>query len=345
MTFSQTARRVGIASSIATAALICAYAGTLAIGLSSLQSADDPIGDPMFTILEALILVLVPALVAQMVALHLWAAPQSRAFTLVAVIFMSLLGVVTSSVHFLVLTLSRTAAFADQPWAPLFLSFTWPSVAYGLDILAWDVFFPLAMFFAAPAVVGGRLADWIRRAMYASGMLALAGLSGVIAGDMQLRNIGILGYVGVFLIVAMMLARLFHQTEPTDARQAHSVSTKTLQAIADAFNAHDLDAIMEFFADDCTFDMPRGPDPWGRRLTGKAAVREGFATRFKGLPDVHYGDDRHWVSGDRGVSEWLLTGTTPDGRRVQVRGCDLWEFRDGKVSRKDSFWKIIEEPA
>lgn len=101
---------------------------------------------------------------------------------------------------------------------------------------------------------------------------------------------------------------------------------------------------MEFFADDCSFDMPRGPEPWGKRLTGKAAVREGFAARFAGLPDVHYGDDRHWVGGNRGVSEWLLTGTTRDGKRVCVRGCDLWEFRDGKVVRKDSYWKIVEEP-
>jgi hypothetical protein len=53
-------------------------------------------------------------------------------------------------------------------------------------------------------------------------------------------------------------------------------------------------------------------------------------------------DDRHWVSGDLGVSEWLLTGTTPDGVRIQVRGCDHWEFRDGKVIRKDSYWKIID---
>jgi ketosteroid isomerase-like protein len=105
--------------------------------------------------------------------------------------------------------------------------------------------------------------------------------------------------------------------------QQEPVSVKTLKAITDAFNAHDLDAIMEFFADDCVFDMPRGPDPWGRRYAGKAAVREGLATRFKGLPDVHYGDDRHWVSGDQGVSEWLLTGTTLDGVRLRVRGCDL----------------------
>lgn len=122
-------------------------------------------------------------------------------------------------------------------------------------------------------------------------------------------------------------------------------SLVTLQVILDAFNAHDLDAIMAYFAEDCTFDMPRGPEPWGARYEGKVAVREALASRFKGIPDVHYGDDRHWVSGDRGVSEWLLTGTTTDGRAVRVRGCDLWEFRDGKVIRKDSYWKIVENPS
>ena len=123
------------------------------------------------------------------------------------------------------------------------------------------------------------------------------------------------------------------------------VSRETLKAILEAFNAHDLQAIMGFFAEDCSLDMPRGPEPWGRRFTGKAAVREALASRFAGLPDVHYGDDRHWVSGDFGFSEWLLTGTTPDGRPVRVRGCDHWEFRDGQVVRKDSYWKIVETPA
>ena len=127
--------------------------------------------------------------------------------------------------------------------------------------------------------------------------------------------------------------------------QQESVSVETLRAIVDAFNAHDLDAIMEFFADDCSLDLPRGPELCGQRFMGKAAVREGLATRFKGLPDVNYSDDRHWLSGNMGVSEWLLTGTTPDGVRVQVRGCDHWEFRGGKVIRKDSYWKIVEKPA
>jgi len=123
-----------------------------------------------------------------------------------------------------------------------------------------------------------------------------------------------------------------------------SVSAETAKVLLDAFNAHDLDAIMQLFADDCSLDMPRGPDPWGQRLVGKAAVREGLATRFKGLPDVRYSDDRHWISGNMIISEWLLTGTRPDGAPVRVRGCDHYEFRDGKVIRKDSYWKIVEKP-
>jgi len=121
-----------------------------------------------------------------------------------------------------------------------------------------------------------------------------------------------------------------------------SVTEATLKAFLEAFNRHDLDAIMDFMADDCVFESPRGPDPWGRRYVGKAEVRQGLGARFTGLPDVHYGEDRHLVHGDRGVSEWLLTGTTPQGQRVRVRGCDLLEFRGGKIVRKDSYWKIVE---
>ena len=122
-----------------------------------------------------------------------------------------------------------------------------------------------------------------------------------------------------------------------------SASVATLKAIVDAFNAHDLDAIMEFFADDCSLDMPRGPEPWGKRFTGKAAVREGLAMRFKGLPDVHYGDDRHWVSGNMGVSEWSLTGTTPDGVRILCTRMRSLGIPGRQGTRKDSYWKTVDK--
>lgn len=118
-------------------------------------------------------------------------------------------------------------------------------------------------------------------------------------------------------------------------------TVELLQQVLDAFNRHDLDAIMVVFSEDAVLETPRGPDPWGTRYVGKAAVREGLASRFAGIPDVHYAEDRHMVCGNRGVSEWLLTGTTTAGERIAVRGCDLLEFRDGKIVRKDSYWKIV----
>jgi len=123
-------------------------------------------------------------------------------------------------------------------------------------------------------------------------------------------------------------------------RDASTIAT--LKEFLAAFNAHDLDAIMGFFSEDCELYMPRGREPEGTRYVGKPLVREGLATRFAGIPDVHYGDDRHWAFGNLGVSTWLLTGTTKTGDPLRVRGVDLLEFRDGWVIKKDSYWKIVE---
>jgi ketosteroid isomerase-like protein len=120
----------------------------------------------------------------------------------------------------------------------------------------------------------------------------------------------------------------------------HDDAMRMLEAIATAFDEHDLDTIMLHFAEDAVFEGPRGAEPWGTRFVGRDAIREAFSARFAGIPDVRYGQDRHFVDGDRGASEWTLSGTTTDGQRIEVRGCDLWTLRDGKVVKKDSFWKI-----
>jgi ketosteroid isomerase-like protein len=120
----------------------------------------------------------------------------------------------------------------------------------------------------------------------------------------------------------------------------HDDAVRMLQSIAAGFDAHDLHGILVHFADDAVFESPRGPDPWGRRFVGKAEVRRAFAGRFAGIPDVRYQEGDHFVDGDRGASEWTLSGTTTDGERLEIRGCDLWTLRDGKVVKKDSYWKI-----
>jgi ketosteroid isomerase-like protein len=115
---------------------------------------------------------------------------------------------------------------------------------------------------------------------------------------------------------------------------------EVLREIAAGFDTHDLDRIMRHFSDDAVFDSPRGTVAHGRRFIGTEAVRAAFADRFAGIPDVRYQEDEHFVSGDRGASEWTLRGTTTDGQRLEVRGCDLWTFSGDRIVKKDSFWKI-----
>jgi ketosteroid isomerase-like protein len=120
----------------------------------------------------------------------------------------------------------------------------------------------------------------------------------------------------------------------------HDEGMRVLQAIAAGFDTHDLEAILVHFDDDAVFESPRGTEPWGQRFVGIEAVRAAFASRFSGIPDVRYQGDDHFVDGDRGASEWTLSGTTTDGQRIEVRGCDLWTFHDGRIVKKDSYWKI-----
>jgi hypothetical protein len=215
--FTSTARRLGLYSTIATALLIIAYAVTLSIGLASLKSPQEPIGEPMFSILEILIIAMMPAMVAVMAAVHAWAPVRLKSLSFVAVIFMALVAGVTCCLHFAIFTVSHQPVFAEQSWAPLFFNFTWPSLAYAIDITAWDIFFPISILFAAMVFSGSRLANWVRWTMVVSGILSFAGLLGVAYANMQLRNIGIVGYVGVFLVADVMLVFLFRQQEAHEA--------------------------------------------------------------------------------------------------------------------------------
>ena len=117
------------------------------------------------------------------------------------------------------------------------------------------------------------------------------------------------------------------------------ITPDTLQAFADAWNRHDLDALMSFMADDCVFEASAGDEVWGTRYAGRDAVRAGYAEVFATFADAHWGGARHFVQGDRGVSEWTFTGTRADGSRVEVHGCDLFTFRGGKIALKNSYRK------
>ncbi len=112
-----------------------------------------------------------------------------------------------------------------------------------------------------------------------------------------------------------------------------------LDRFAEAWNRHDLGALMSMMTDDGVFQAAPGPDADGQRSEGQDAVRAAFAAVFAAFHDAHWANPRHFIAGDRGVSEWTFTGTHADGKRVEVTGCDLLTFRDGKIAIKNSYRK------
>jgi ketosteroid isomerase-like protein len=112
-----------------------------------------------------------------------------------------------------------------------------------------------------------------------------------------------------------------------------------LDAFADAWNRHDVEAILAMMTPDCIFEASRGPEVKGKVYRGRDEVRGGVEEVFATFPDARWNQPRHFVAGDRGVSEWVFTGTGPDGVRVEVQGCDLFTLTDGKIAVKNSYRK------
>ena len=117
------------------------------------------------------------------------------------------------------------------------------------------------------------------------------------------------------------------------------VTVEMLQAFADAWNRHDIDSLMAFMTEDCVFEASAGPERCGTSYVDKDRVRTGFSEVWATYPDAQWRSPRHFVCGDRGVSEWTFTGTRADGTRVEVNGCDVFTFRDGKIAVKNSYRK------
>ena len=140
------------------------------------------------------------------------------------------------------------------------------------------------------------------------------------------------------LIISITCNKLMGQTS-TDNNVEQNKVINILDGFANAFNAHDVNAILSFMTSDCIFEASAGPEVNGEKFTGHEAVRKAFDDVFTTFPDAHWHNARHFISGDRAVSEWTFTGTKQDGSRVEVNGCDLFTFRDGKIAIKNSYRK------
>ncbi|MBC7003610.1 nuclear transport factor 2 family protein [Photobacterium sp. BZF1] len=122
-------------------------------------------------------------------------------------------------------------------------------------------------------------------------------------------------------------------------KQRDEVSIEFLQAFSQAWNNHDIDALMTFVTDDCTFHTAAGPELQGNTFNGRDAVKESFQQVWKNFPDAAWLDGVHFVSGDRAVSESTFCATKPDGSRIEARMVDVFTLVDGKIQVKNAFRK------
>lgn len=205
--------RLGRDAALATFALSVIYIMTGLVWLLTGGEAArrDPFHprDPYLAVLEWLIVLSAPPMLAMMAAVHVRARPEHRASSLAALGFMVLCTGLTTAIHFARLTVARRLAPGEALPLGSLLSFQWPSVAFALDLLAWDLFLGLSLLLAAGSFAGAGLASWLRRVLRASGALCVAGLLGPALGDLRFQGLAIVGYAGLFPVTCLMMAVVF----------------------------------------------------------------------------------------------------------------------------------------
>ena len=126
---------------------------------------------------------------------------------------------------------------------------------------------------------------------------------------------------------------------PGAASAQDAVTIELLDSFAAAWNRHDADGLMACMAPECVFEAAAGKDLAGTRHVGRAAVRKAYLAVFDAYADARWNNARHFVAGDRAVSEWTFTGPTKDGTKVEVNGCDIFTLKGGKIAVKNSYRK------
>ncbi len=116
-----------------------------------------------------------------------------------------------------------------------------------------------------------------------------------------------------------------------------AVNRDTVMRQFHGFVTHDLDAIMATIADDCVYEEHEGPEPYGRRFSGKDAIRRSFEAIFARAPRCTFKDPVLLIEGDRAVAKWTFV-LSPDDP-VEIEGIDLFELSNGTVVRKQSWLK------
>lgn len=206
-------RKVGQTACFMVFGLGMFYALITTIGLLSLKSSNDVIGNPYFTIMEILSILIALLMIISIAAVHYYASPVDKFFSLTSLIFMLVATGITSSVHFLILSISQSPEASQLSNFSFAFSFKWPSIVYALDILAWDLFFGLSMLFVAPVFKKDKFENSLKILLIICGILSLIGLIGVPLQSMQIRNIGIIGYAIVAPIAFLLIGKVLRHSK------------------------------------------------------------------------------------------------------------------------------------
>jgi hypothetical protein len=183
-----------------------AYMLVLGMGFAR-HGLSEPIRDPILAIMEVLTLLSAGPLVSLTVAILLVAPPERRAHGILALCFMVMFATATSGVHVVLLTAGRQMEIPGL---------VWPSTAYAVELLAWDLFLGIALMFCAAAMDSRDASTSLRRGVQITGMLCIAGIIGPVLGNMRLQLVGVFGYAVALPVVAFALIRWFRGLTDTD---------------------------------------------------------------------------------------------------------------------------------
>lgn len=116
------------------------------------------------------------------------------------------------------------------------------------------------------------------------------------------------------------------------------IGMRLLLAYRDAFNRHEVAAILDLFSADCCFESA-DPAPLGTTITGQTALEEYLLNFFRTYPQVHIQIEEVFALGLRGVMRWKLTWVAEDGQAQIRRGMDLFQIKNERICEKLTYIK------
>ena len=117
------------------------------------------------------------------------------------------------------------------------------------------------------------------------------------------------------------------------------LTRELVDAVGDAFNANDIDAVMQYFASDATFDHAVGPDAHGLRFEGVDVIRGVFAGLFEKVDNVHWETLDCALTATKAYCEYRRTAHHKDGKTEDQLSVDILTFKDGLIIHKDTYYK------